>query len=183
MKLATAVAVVAAVAAVVVGTFVVAVGVWVLHEFGPAVVRDHAGMAAVEHRLRPVQDDLSAVPSPLHTKPAPAATFTGCGSDSGEVFEPQVSREWRLTRDARGHLSSGGEDQVTPAARRAGTQIVKDLISRGWVGRATLGRGDAATTLLMRNQGVPSHLTIQVFYDSVLATGQTSYDKVCGHIL
>jgi hypothetical protein len=161
---------------------VAVVGVWVVRNFGPAVVRDHTGMGAVQHRLRPVQADLSAVPSPPHTHPAAAATFTGCVSDSGEIFQPQVSREWRLTRDARGSEPYTGYDRLTGAARKAGAEITQALLARGWTGRPPHGP-NAATTLRRPGPNKGSYISIQVFYDSVLATARTSHDRVCGRIL
>jgi hypothetical protein len=159
------------------------VGVWVLHEFGPSVVKDKA---TYEHRhelLVSTGRDLDTVPTPSHARPAKRSEYTGCGGeDSGEIFQPAMWREWPLLKDAR-RPESEFELRTSKGAREAARSIVEDLRARGWVGKSTLDEY-AATTLHGTGDRAEIYISVQAFEDSVLAYASSSSRKrVCGRIL
>ncbi|MDQ1403926.1 MAG: hypothetical protein QOG03_2242 [Actinomycetota bacterium] len=75
-------------------------------------------------RLRDIQVELDALPA-YETRSPSHAFRSGCSDDSGDLFQPSVSREWK----------------TVPAQANALTiQIATDLVKRGWEGTLTPDR-------------------------------------------
>ena len=139
-------------------------------------VKDKAGLAVVRQHLSAASGDINALGDPANSKATGTAHVTACSVDSGEVFEPTLYREWRLV----GAAKSAKYDKVTDLGRRAGSSIAAALIARGWSGSAELTNEDfPATWLSKRYDGYTVTLTIQVFDDAVLVSGDTKHPRVC----
>ena len=141
-------------------------------------VKDEAGLHVVQQRLSAAVGDVDAVVDPANTKATGAAEVLGCDMDSGEVFEPELYRAWRLEVLARAR--SRHHNRVTGAGRQAGSSIATALLERGWSGSAELtGKDPASTALTKRFDGYTVTLTVAVYDSSVVAEGDTPYRRVC----
>jgi hypothetical protein len=137
-------------------------------------VKDGSGHTVVLQRLSAAKGDLNAVADPPNSEAISIAKVFGCSVDSGEVFEPELYREWRLLGPAKGTDSLHTTEPAKAVARR----ITKALIARGWAGSAELDQY-ASTDLTKSFNGHQISLSIQVDGESVLAVGDTPYKRVC----
>ncbi len=147
----------------------------VVHPLGTVI--DEVGLAEIVRRFEPARHDLNAIPSPPNSRAEEPAHVTRCPSDGGEVFEPQLYREWRLTGTAR----SRDWQTVTPDGTKVADAIVAGLKNRGWQGSGELELAEnyPYTSLRRSYRGYTIDLTIQVFDDSVLVGGDTHFRRVC----
>ena len=76
---------------------------------------DAPGLALVHERLAVVLPDLDAVTDPGNSVARKPATFSGCVVDnSGDLYQPELEREWNLQGSAR----VPHDLQVTSGGRR-----------------------------------------------------------------
>lgn len=90
----------------------------------PDVETDSALMEQTEDRLRQMVSELQLLPTPVNAK-ARDAEQHGCGTDSGDVFQPWALRAW----------------EVTPStAAAAAAAVAEALRAKGWTGPSSPDR-------------------------------------------
>jgi hypothetical protein len=138
-------------------------------------VKDPNGLAVPHDRFSLVLPELDAVKDPANAHAPKQSVFDGCVVDnSGDVYEPEVHREWNL----RGSARVGDALKVSQGGRQAGQAIAAQLVARGWKGSTALDQ-DAATDLSKSFDGQQIHLGIQAFNDLVNVWADTKFRHVC----
>lgn len=151
---------------------------WVMHNFGPATVKDPAAMSQYRERLRPVLAELDTLPDSGYAHASRPAQFVGCGTDSGEIMEPEAYRIWHLNRDA---IPSDGL-QVSDGGQQAAGHIAAQLIGRGWHGSRHLD-GSLSTRLWKPQGDHKVYVSIQAFNDEVLVEADTPSKRLCRRLI
>ena len=84
----------------------------------PDVETDNALMEQTKERLRQVVSELQSLPTPANAKERDAEQH-GCGTDSGDVFQPWAVRVW----------------EVTPSTAAAAAAVIAEALrAKGWTG-------------------------------------------------
>jgi hypothetical protein len=143
---------------------------------GPVLATNRSGYALLRSRLMPVEDELNAVSTPVGARAGYVAKFEGCTTDSGEAFEPAVTRTWRL-KDAAHQWTFVPSEQ----SRRVVSEIAAQLRARRWSGPKALA-DDGSASLTSRRNGYTVFLNIAYYDGTVIATAQSDPDHVCGHL-
>ena len=90
---------------------------------------DEASLHVVRARLDQARPGLDELADPPGTTGVSPARFLGCRRDSGDLFQPELQKDWTLDKSA----VSPDDDVPGPAARQAHDALVQDLVAAGWV--------------------------------------------------
>jgi hypothetical protein len=140
----------------------------------PEITVNEDALGQVRQRLDVAVDDLNAIKDPAFAHASRPATLSGCTTDSGDLFQPEVFQSWRLVGSAK----TRNLYKTTRRGRAAALDIARQLIALGWSGSPKLDKY-AAVSLWQSVNGHKVGLTVQALNNELIASAGTTPKHVC----